>query len=119
MTGSAGNYTIQMEADPPAQQSRWWVLLRIFLVLPHVVVLVFLSIAQLVITIIAWFAILIVGRYPAGMLRFSTGVLHWAIRASAATASSSQTSTRPSTWSRKAAIRSGSRSPSSSRAGAG
>ena len=80
MPESAANYTIQVEADLPAQQSRWWVLLRIFLVLPHIVVLVFLSVAQLVITIIAWFAIMFTGRYPAGMLRFSTGVLHWTTR---------------------------------------
>jgi hypothetical protein len=56
---------------------------RIFLILPHLVALCFLSVAWAMTTIIAWFAILITGAYPESLERFSRGVLRWNIRVEA------------------------------------
>jgi hypothetical protein len=39
-----------------------------------------LGIASVVVTIIAWFAILFTGRYPRGMFDFVQGVMRWGAR---------------------------------------
>ncbi len=52
-------------------------LVKWFLAIPHYVVLAFLSIAAIVVVIIAWFAILFTGRYPRGMFDFVEGVIRW------------------------------------------
>ena len=45
--------------------------------------LFFLGIAVVVVTIIAWFAILFTGQYPRGMFTFVVGVGRWGYRVSA------------------------------------
>jgi Domain of unknown function (DUF4389) len=50
------------------------------LAIPHYVVLIFLSIGYLVVSIIAFFAILITGSYPRGLFDFNVGVLRWSWR---------------------------------------
>ena len=50
------------------------------LVIPHFIVLIFLWIAALVVTVIAWFAILFTGRYPRGLFDFVEGVFRWGQR---------------------------------------
>jgi hypothetical protein len=47
------------------------------LAIPHFLVLIFLWIAVLVVTFIAWLAILFSGRYPRGMFGFVEGVVRW------------------------------------------
>ena len=59
---------------------RWLPLVKWFLARPHIIVLAFLSIAVLVVTIIAWFAILFTGNYPKGMFDFVVGVMRWGFR---------------------------------------
>ena len=66
--------------DAKAQLSRWLPLVKWLLAIPHYIVLVFLSIALLVTTIVAWFAILFTGRYPRGLFDFSVGVHRWTTR---------------------------------------
>jgi hypothetical protein len=70
-------YPVRVDIDDAAPQSRLAVFFRILLVIPHAIVLYFLGIAQFVVTVIAWFAIIILGKYPAGLFGFSTGVLRW------------------------------------------
>ena len=50
--------------------NRWLPLVKWFLAIPHYIVLVFLSIAGVVVVLIAWFAILFTGRYPGACLHF-------------------------------------------------
>ncbi len=57
--------------------NRWMPLVKWFLAIPHFVVLFFLTIAVVVATIGAWFAILFTGRYPRRLFAFVVGVLRW------------------------------------------
>ena len=50
------------------------------LAIPHYIVLFFLWIAYVVLTVVAFFAILFTGRYPRGIFDFNLGVLRWAWR---------------------------------------
>ena len=70
---------------PDAKQglNRWLPLVKWFLAIPHYIVLIFLGIAAIVCVIIAWFAILITGRYPKELFDFVVGVMRWGNRVSA------------------------------------
>ena len=54
------------ELDP--NLSRWLWLVKMFLAIPHYVMLAFLLIASLITTLVAGVAILITGRYPRSLL---------------------------------------------------
>jgi hypothetical protein len=60
--------------------NRWLPLVKWLLAIPHYVVLFFLDIGAVVAVIIAWFAILITGRYPRALFDFVEGVLRWTNR---------------------------------------
>jgi hypothetical protein len=53
---------------------------RIILVIPHFLVLAVLFIASFVVTVIAFFAVLFTGRWPAGMRDFVVNVWRWGLR---------------------------------------
>jgi hypothetical protein len=63
--------------DVTRDLNRWLPLVKWFLAIPHFVVLFFLSIAAVVVAIIAWFAIVFTGQYPRGMFDFVVGVMRW------------------------------------------
>jgi hypothetical protein len=71
---------VRLEARLDPDLSRWKWLVKWFLAIPHFVVLVFLSIAFVVLTVVAGFAILFTGRYPQGIFDFNVGVLRWSWR---------------------------------------
>ena len=60
--------------------NRFMPLVKWLLAIPHYIVLTVLWVIGLIITIIAWFAILIVGRYPKGMFDFIVGISRWTYR---------------------------------------
>jgi hypothetical protein len=64
---------------PEAQQAlnRWLPLVKWLLAIPHYLALFFLDIAAVIVVIVAWFAILVTGRYPQRMFRFVEGVMRW------------------------------------------
>ncbi len=65
------------------QLNRWLPLVKWLLAIPHWIILIFLGIITLVVAIIAWFAILITGRYPRGLFDFVVGVMRWSLRVQA------------------------------------
>ncbi|HEX7101243.1 MAG TPA: DUF4389 domain-containing protein [Nitrolancea sp.] len=78
--------TVHLDIDYPDVErdlTRWMPLVKWFLAIPHYIVLIFLGIAAFVVVIIAWFAILITGRYPRGMFDFVVGVGRWGLRVNA------------------------------------
>jgi hypothetical protein len=56
---------------------------RIILAIPQLVVLALLTIAELIVLIIGFFAVLFTGRWPAGLRDFSVGVMRWWVRVEA------------------------------------
>jgi hypothetical protein len=66
--------------DAKTELNRWLPLVKWFLVIPHIVVLVFLDLAAYFCVIVAWFAILFTGRYPRGLFDFVVGVMRWQAR---------------------------------------
>jgi hypothetical protein len=66
-----------------AELNRWLPLVKWFLAIPHIFVLIFLELAALMVTVIAWFAILFTGLYPRGMFNFVVDVLRWRWRVAA------------------------------------
>jgi hypothetical protein len=66
--------------DEPLSRGLW--LVKWLLAIPHFIVLAFLWLAFVVLTVVAWFAVVITGRYPRGIFNFNLGVLRWTWRVS-------------------------------------
>jgi hypothetical protein len=69
--------------DVPNDLNRWLPLVKWLLAIPHYVVLAFLALGAFVSVVIAWFAILITGRYPRGLFDYLVGVGRWGLRVTA------------------------------------
>ncbi len=69
--------------DPAGPRDRLTVGLRLLLVIPHVIVLLFVMLGWCVTTVVAWFSILFTGNYPQGLYEFGVGVLQWRLRVEA------------------------------------
>lgn len=69
--------------DAPRELSRWLPLIKWFLAIPHFVVLGLLAVAACVCVIVAWFAILLTGRYPRPLFDFVVGAFRWWLRVAA------------------------------------
>jgi len=66
--------------DATHELSRWLPLVKWFLAIPHYVVLWFLGVAAVCCVVVAWFAILLTGRYPRALFDFVVGVNRWLLR---------------------------------------
>jgi hypothetical protein len=79
---TAAHSPVRVRAQLEPELSRWLWIVKWVLVIPHYVVLVFLWLAFVAVSIGAFFAILVTGRYPRGMFEFNVGVLRWTWRVS-------------------------------------
>ncbi|MGH3133089.1 MAG: DUF4389 domain-containing protein [Gaiellaceae bacterium] len=66
-TGRAGSYGIDIEIDPPARQSRWKTLFRLFLAIPALLLGSGLGGVAFVVAFLGWWYALVKGRMPEGM----------------------------------------------------
>ena len=69
--------------DAAHDLNRFLPLVKWLLAIPHYIVLAILWAATVVVTVIAWFAIIFTGRYPRGMFQFVVGVGRWSLRVDA------------------------------------
>jgi hypothetical protein len=78
--------SVHLQIDYPDVErdlNRWLPLVKWLLAIPHFVLLIVLSVAAFFAVVIAWFAILLTGRYPRGLFDFVVGVGRWWLRVQA------------------------------------
>ena len=78
--------SVHLEIDYPDVErdlNRWLPLVKWLLAFPHYFVLAALWLAAIVAIVVAWFSILVTGRYPRPLFDFVIGVGRWSLRVDA------------------------------------
>jgi len=73
-------YPLRLDGKLDSTTTRWMWIFKWLLVIPHAVVLIFLYLGSALTSIVAFFAILLTGRYPRGLFEYNLGVLRWSWR---------------------------------------
>ncbi len=69
--------------DAATELNRFLPIIKWALAIPHLIILSILSVFVIIVTVVAWFAILIIGRYPRPLFNFTVGALRWGTRVTA------------------------------------
>jgi hypothetical protein len=78
--------SVHLDLDYPDVErdlNRWLPLVKWFLAIPHYIVLAFLVAGAALAVLIAWFAILVTGKYPRALFDYVVGVARWGLRVQA------------------------------------
>ena len=79
-----GEYPARVDVVPPeGERDRLTTAFRVFLLIPHFVVLWVLGVLWVMTSIVAWFSILFTRRFPAPLYDFGVSVLKWNVRVEA------------------------------------
>lgn len=73
-------YPVRVEAHLGETPSRWLWLVKWILLVPHYLALAVLWTGLVVLTVVAYLAVLFTGRYPAAIRAYNVGVLRWSWR---------------------------------------
>ncbi len=77
MENTTSRYPLQLTGELSPRLSRGLWLVKWLLAIPHFIVLIPLWIAFVAVSVVAFFAILVTGRYPRGLFTFVEGVIRW------------------------------------------
>ena len=75
--------SVHLDIEYPEDLNRFMPLIKWLLAIPHFIVLIVLGLVSLVLTIIAWFAILFTGQYPRALFDVNLGIARWSVRVNA------------------------------------
>jgi hypothetical protein len=76
-------YPVTYEADYQKDRNRLTTFFRLIVAIPWILVAYVYMLALTVVVIVAWFALVILGRYPEGMYNFVGGILRFYMRVTA------------------------------------
>src|SRR5690349_7331658 len=80
MEANLSPYPLRLTSELSPRLSRGLWLVKWLLAIPHFIVLFFLWVAFVVVSVVAFFAIVFTGHYPRGLFEFNVGVLRWSWR---------------------------------------
>jgi hypothetical protein len=78
-----GTYPAVLYCSRPGPRDRLTVFVRLFMLIPHYVLLIVVGIAADVVLLISWFTVLFTGRWPECLRQFGVGYFRWAFRVQA------------------------------------
>src|SRR5699024_5139261 len=70
-------------APDPTGRSRLTIFFRAIMVIPQLLFGIVIGIGMWFVSIIGWFAVIILGRWPVGLREFAVGALRWSTRVNA------------------------------------
>jgi hypothetical protein len=73
-------YPVTYEADFKPEQNRATTFFRLILAIPWIIVAYVYEIAAFFTQVVAWFALLITGKYPEGLFKLNSGFVRYRIR---------------------------------------
>ena len=80
-SAAAPGYPVTFDVEYPERLSRWKVLVKWLLAIPHFIIVYLIGIVNGVLVLIAFFAILFTKKWPRGLFDFSVQIQRWTFNA--------------------------------------